>query len=82
VTGVIGGSGGTDIIPAVTQVILNVFVLGMDPLSAVQSPRVYHKVHHFRLCLFSLCLSISVYFPSFLQKYTDISWGSLKVNSK
>lgn len=42
--GVIGGSGGLNIIPAVTQVFLNHFVLGMDPLTAVQSPRVYHKL--------------------------------------
>ncbi|KAJ9538928.1 hypothetical protein OSB04_031661 [Centaurea solstitialis] len=42
--GVIGGSGGMDIIPGVTQVFLNHFVLGMDPANAVQSPRVYHKV--------------------------------------
>ncbi|CAH9066288.1 unnamed protein product, partial [Cuscuta europaea] len=42
--GVIGGSGGINIIAAVTQVFLNHFVLGMDPLVAVQSPRVYHKL--------------------------------------
>ncbi|CAH9143735.1 unnamed protein product, partial [Cuscuta epithymum] len=42
--GVIGGSGGINIIAAVTQVFLNHFVLGMDPLAAVQSPRVYHKL--------------------------------------
>ncbi|KAI3714684.1 hypothetical protein L6452_21643 [Arctium lappa] len=42
--GVIGGSGGMDIIPAVAQVFLNHFVLGMDPSNAVQSPRVYHKL--------------------------------------
>ncbi|XP_031094437.1 glutathione hydrolase 3-like [Ipomoea triloba] len=41
---VIGGSGGTNIIATVTQVFLNHFVLGMDPLEAVQSPRVYHKL--------------------------------------
>ncbi|KAI3701419.1 hypothetical protein L6452_26478 [Arctium lappa] len=42
--GVIGGSGGLYIIPAVIQVFLNHFVLGMEPLDAVQSPRVYHKL--------------------------------------
>ncbi|KAM7512932.1 hypothetical protein LguiB_011807 [Lonicera macranthoides] len=42
--GVIGGSGGMYIIPAVLQVFLNHFVLGMNPLDAVQSPRVYHKL--------------------------------------
>lgn len=42
--GVLGGSGGMKIIPAVLQVFLNHFVLGMKPLDAVQSPRVYHKL--------------------------------------
>ncbi|XP_043711893.1 glutathione hydrolase 3-like isoform X2 [Telopea speciosissima] len=42
--GVIGGSGGIFIIPAVTQVFLNHFVLGMEPLAAVQYPRVYHEL--------------------------------------
>ncbi|XP_020536628.1 glutathione hydrolase 3 isoform X2 [Jatropha curcas] len=42
--GVLGGSGGMDIIPAVAQVFINRFVLGMDPLTAVQNPRVYHKL--------------------------------------
>ncbi|MBA0722706.1 hypothetical protein Golax_003359 [Gossypium laxum] len=42
--GVIGGSGGMNIIPAVTQVFLNHFVLGMEPLAAVQHPRIYHKL--------------------------------------
>ncbi|XVF34958.1 hypothetical protein REPUB_Repub18cG0102900 [Reevesia pubescens] len=42
--GVIGGSGGMSIIPAVTQVFLNHFVLGMEPLAAVQHPRIYHKL--------------------------------------
>ncbi|XP_062090949.1 glutathione hydrolase 3-like [Humulus lupulus] len=40
--GLLGGSGGLNIIPAVTQVFLNHFVLGMKPLDAVQRPRVYH----------------------------------------
>ncbi|KAF8662927.1 hypothetical protein HU200_055510 [Digitaria exilis] len=43
-TGVVGGSGGTNIIATVTQVFLNHFVVGMDPLAAVQQPRVYHKL--------------------------------------
>ncbi|KAK2968225.1 hypothetical protein RJ640_027357, partial [Escallonia rubra] len=42
--GVIGGSGGLNIIPAVVQVFLNHFILGMKPLAAIQNPRVYHRV--------------------------------------
>lgn len=42
--GVIGGSGGMNIIPAVTEVFINHFVLGMNALDAVQSPRVYHQL--------------------------------------
>ncbi|KAD4180351.1 hypothetical protein R6Q59_009708 [Mikania micrantha] len=42
--GVIGGSGGMYIIPAVIQVFLNHFILEIEPLDAVQSPRVYHKL--------------------------------------
>ncbi|KAF5201238.1 Glutathione hydrolase [Thalictrum thalictroides] len=42
--GVIGGSGGMKIIPAVLQVFLNHFILGMDPLAAIQHPRVYHQL--------------------------------------
>ncbi|CAA2933342.1 gamma-glutamyltranspeptidase 3 [Olea europaea subsp. europaea] len=42
--GVIGGSGGLNIIPAVVQVFINNFVLGMEPLAAVRNARVYHKV--------------------------------------
>ncbi|KAL9154212.1 hypothetical protein ABFS82_10G100200 [Erythranthe guttata] len=42
--GVIGGSGGLEIIPAVAQVFVNHFVLGMDPLAGVQSARVYHRL--------------------------------------
>ncbi|KAI4305980.1 hypothetical protein L6164_029301 [Bauhinia variegata] len=44
VVGVIGGSGGMNIIPAVLQVFIKHFVLGMEPMAAVQSPRVYHKL--------------------------------------
>ncbi|KAK1551179.1 hypothetical protein Q3G72_031547 [Acer saccharum] len=44
VVGVIGGSGGLNIIPAVIQVFLNNFILAMDPLAAVQNPRVYHRL--------------------------------------
>ncbi|XP_010540997.1 PREDICTED: gamma-glutamyltranspeptidase 3 isoform X2 [Tarenaya hassleriana] len=40
----LGGSGGMNIIPAVVQVFLNCFVLGMKPRDAVQSSRVYHRV--------------------------------------
>ncbi|XP_054804936.1 glutathione hydrolase 3 [Prosopis cineraria] len=42
--GVIGGSGGLFIIASVIQVFLNHFVLGMDPLDSVQSPRIYHTL--------------------------------------
>ncbi|KAF5481919.1 hypothetical protein F2P56_002531 [Juglans regia] len=42
--GVIGGSGGIYIIPAVIQVFLNHFILGMEPLAAIQNPRIYHKL--------------------------------------
>ncbi|XP_058744357.1 glutathione hydrolase 3-like [Vicia villosa] len=42
--GVIGGSGGMRIIPGVTQVFLNHFILGMKPLDAVLRPRVYTKL--------------------------------------
>lgn len=42
--GVIGASGGMSIIPAVTQVFLNHFILGMKPLDAVLRPRVYTKL--------------------------------------
>ncbi|KAF9616013.1 hypothetical protein IFM89_027952 [Coptis chinensis] len=42
--GVIGGSGGMKIVPAVIQVFLNYYFLGMDPLAAVQHPRVYHEL--------------------------------------
>ncbi|XP_022749885.1 glutathione hydrolase 3-like [Durio zibethinus] len=42
--GVIGGSGGMNIIPAVTQVFLNHFILGMEPLAAVHRPRIYHRL--------------------------------------
>ncbi|KAK8597727.1 hypothetical protein V6N13_095127 [Hibiscus sabdariffa] len=42
--GVIGGSGGLKIILAVAQVFLNHFISGMEPLAAVQHPRIYHKL--------------------------------------
>ncbi|KAH7512964.1 hypothetical protein FEM48_Zijuj12G0146200 [Ziziphus jujuba var. spinosa] len=42
--GVLGGSGGMKIMPAVAQVFLSHFFLGMDPLSAVNNPRVYHQL--------------------------------------
>ncbi|KAL2479941.1 Gamma-glutamyltranspeptidase 3 [Abeliophyllum distichum] len=42
--GVIGGSGGLNIIPAVVQVFINHFILGMDPSAAVRSARVYPKL--------------------------------------
>ncbi|XP_011621064.1 gamma-glutamyltranspeptidase 3 [Amborella trichopoda] len=42
--GVIGGSNGIFTIPAVVQVFIKHFIFGMDPLSAVQHPRVYHQL--------------------------------------
>ncbi|KAJ0962354.1 hypothetical protein J5N97_030182 [Dioscorea zingiberensis] len=42
--GVVGASGGMQIIPAVTEVFINHFILGMEPLAAVQRPRLYHKL--------------------------------------
>ncbi|KAF3772948.1 Gamma-glutamyltranspeptidase 3 [Nymphaea thermarum] len=42
--GVIGGSGGTLIIPAVIQVFVNHFILSMGAEASVQKPRVYHKL--------------------------------------
>lgn len=42
--GVVGASGGMKIIPAVIEVFINHFILGMEPLAAVQRPRVYHQV--------------------------------------
>lgn len=42
--GVLGGSGGMNIIAAVTQVFLNHYILGMKPLDAVLRPRIYPKL--------------------------------------
>ncbi|OMP02511.1 Gamma-glutamyltranspeptidase [Corchorus olitorius] len=42
--GVVGASGGANIIAATTQVFLNHFARGMDPLSSVMAPRVYHQL--------------------------------------
>ncbi|XP_014517978.1 glutathione hydrolase 3 isoform X1 [Vigna radiata var. radiata] len=42
--GVLGGSGGMNIAPAVIQVFVNHFILGMKPLDAVLSPRIYHML--------------------------------------
>ncbi|KAB2037059.1 hypothetical protein ES319_D03G047500v1 [Gossypium barbadense] len=41
---VVGASGGANIIAGTTQVLLNHFALGMDPLSSVMAPRVYHQL--------------------------------------
>ncbi|KAL1290110.1 hypothetical protein HN51_058493 [Arachis hypogaea] len=40
----VGASGGAMIIAGTSEVILNHFVKGMDPLSSVMSPRVYHQL--------------------------------------
>ncbi|KAJ6398005.1 hypothetical protein OIU77_018923 [Salix suchowensis] len=42
--GVVGASGGSMIIAGTTEVFLNHFTKGMDPLSSILSPRVYHKL--------------------------------------
>ncbi|KAG5245245.1 gamma-glutamyltranspeptidase [Salix suchowensis] len=42
--GVVGASGGSMIIAGTTEVFLNHFAKGMDPLSSILSPRVYHKL--------------------------------------
>ncbi|XP_078429053.1 glutathione hydrolase 3-like [Wolffia australiana] len=42
--GILGASGGTNIISAVAQVFINHFVLGMSSEEAVKHPRVYHKL--------------------------------------
>ncbi|KAL9670677.1 hypothetical protein QQ045_008234 [Rhodiola kirilowii] len=42
--GVLGGSGGLYIIPAVVQVFLNHFISGMKPEDAVHNARVYHQL--------------------------------------
>ncbi|PWA34901.1 gamma-glutamyltranspeptidase 1 [Artemisia annua] len=44
VKAVLGASGGVKIIPATTEVFLNYFVKGMDPLSAILAPRLYHQL--------------------------------------
>lgn len=41
---VVGASGGTMIIGATSEVLLNHFVKGMDPFSSVTAPRVYHQL--------------------------------------
>ncbi|XP_078444325.1 glutathione hydrolase 1-like [Wolffia australiana] len=42
--GLVGASGGANIIAGTTEVFLNHFVKKMDPLSAVLSPRAYHQL--------------------------------------
>ncbi|KAJ6305395.1 hypothetical protein OIU78_020852 [Salix suchowensis] len=42
--GVVGANGGSMIIAGTTEVFLNHFAKGMDPLSSILSPRVYHKL--------------------------------------
>lgn len=44
VKAVVGASGGTMIIAATTEVLLNHFVKGMDPFASVTAPRVYHQL--------------------------------------
>ncbi|TYJ08248.1 hypothetical protein E1A91_A11G061300v1 [Gossypium mustelinum] len=42
--GVVGASGGSNIIAATTEVFLNHFARGLDPLSSVMAPRIYHQL--------------------------------------
>ncbi|XP_021274573.1 LOW QUALITY PROTEIN: gamma-glutamyltranspeptidase 1 [Herrania umbratica] len=42
--GVVGASGGANIIAGTTGVFLNHFARGMDPLSSVMAPRIYHQL--------------------------------------
>lgn len=68
--GVIGGSGGLYIIPAILQVFLNHFTLAMEPLSAVQGPRVYHKVHLLDLpgCMLASVRMLTAYLTCLSKK--------------
>lgn len=43
-SGVVGASGGANIIAGTAGVFLNHFARGMDPLSSVMAPRIYHQV--------------------------------------
>ncbi|XP_038688492.1 glutathione hydrolase 1-like [Tripterygium wilfordii] len=45
---VVGASGGAMIIAGTLEVFLNYFARGMDPLSSVMAPRVYHQCYHVR----------------------------------
>ena len=51
---VVGASGGGMIIAGTAEVLLNHFARGMDPLSSVMAPRLYHQV----FIQFHLSLSI------------------------
>ncbi|XP_039008265.1 glutathione hydrolase 1-like isoform X2 [Hibiscus syriacus] len=42
--GVVGASGGANIIAGTTEVFLNHFALGINPLSSVMAPRIYHQL--------------------------------------
>ena len=63
--GVIGGSGGMNIIPAVTEVFINHFVLGMNALAAIRSPRVFHKVSDFFFSFLTPLPSFVMHFARF-----------------
>ncbi|EOX92239.1 Gamma-glutamyl transpeptidase 1 isoform 2 [Theobroma cacao] len=43
-SGVVGASGGANIIAGTAGVFLNHFARGMDPLSSVMAPRIYHQL--------------------------------------
>ena len=40
----LGASGGAMIFSAVGEIFLNHFARGMDPLSSIMAPRIYHQV--------------------------------------
>lgn len=44
VKAIVGASGGANIIPGTAEVLMNHFVKGMKPFSAVVAPRFYHQV--------------------------------------
>lgn len=49
---VVGASGGSMIIAGTTEVFLNHFGKGMDPLSSVFAPRSYHQVFLYKFYIY------------------------------
>lgn len=71
--GVVGGSGGLFIIPAVIQVFLNNFILGMEPLGSVQHPRIYQKV-----LLWMTKEKLQCWSPCLLPSILFLTWDMTK----